>query len=608
MASTLKRLLPALALMALVITEPILAITPHAQEEGNSDYIFDAGPIALMLVNTLNQLRLGDYQAVIVYSKTALESQSIPTNLQYLHEKTWKTILKFAQLVQSSQNKSEINKSVILELYRRKIELEEVLPKYTSKLIPQIRDPTTRYQVSKALKQMLPSLDQELNDIIMRIASGLEYKGIKLRVIVPESVYAGGTLPVEIEFNQTIYVTYIYIVFKLQSGITLNATKIPVYMELSNYSLTYKIPGTETGYYSSEHTSAQILITVEGFQNETRVLSSGLASIIVNAVKPELYFKIPAIVAPGENLTFTIFSKASEDIIMELSITNESSRAPLMNLTLTIPPGTSRHLVNTSWLAPGIYTLHMKTIPHGKYLPRTYSKGIIISGEAIATVSGPTLVIGPPFGALINIYIKKPINGTVIIKDGDKIVYETVLNGTKRSLAVQLPLRMVWLASDIKYKVEIVEENSGRAVPVRYSLVIPAVNILSIIIITIIAFTFISLSAQGYAVLLNSLSPIIIALQRGRRKTPLGYMDLFRKLIALLSRYTQPPEPSETLREYYARVTSSLSSITSSGKSMLFRVLWRFILLYEQLLYAQRKPVVDELRRLYREITRMLRW
>jgi len=82
-------------------------------------------------------------------------------------------------------------------------------------------------------------------------------------------------------------------------------------------------------------------------------------------------------------------------------------------------------------------------------------------------------------------------------------------------------------------------------------------------------------------------------LRRGGSVAPHG-KTLYYNLVKLLSRYTHPPVPSETLREYYSRVVAALRRTPRS--------LLGFILLYEKYLYSREKPSQDELAGAYRRV------
>ena len=274
-----------------------------------------------------------------------------------------------------------------------------------------------------------------------------------------------------------------------------------------------------------------------------------------------------------------------------------------MNATLTVHPGSNVFTLNTSNLSEGVYTLIFKVEPFGSYLGRVYSKGFVVTSRALISVEGPPIIIGPPFLVTLNIKIDNFEQGNIIVKSGNQVVAEQYVN-TTGPVKIQVPLDWVFLKSNRTLLIEAIPADGERIVQTRVQ--VPVINIFTILLFSILTFSISTVSAQGIVTSLEGFTVRIRRIQR-RGREPRSYRDILRGLIALLSQYATPPKASETLREYYRRIVDRLSKRLGSGVETVSNLLWRLVLLYEELLYSPRKPDYRAIRRVYDELVRRLR-
>ena len=230
------------------------------------------------------------------------------------------------------------------------------------------------------------------------------------------------------------------------------------------------------------------------------------------------------------------------------------------------------------------------------------------------SISLPQIIIGPPYVIPIHIDISKeiPFKVTVFI-DSKEVISETVYVLSNKVIKVSLPyLLFTW-----RHHVEILVEplnplyESYKFSTEVYSINIPLMLLASIILgyalsTRIISYGF-SLSLQSIVKYFRKSSHLVEEIAKSSISTletkfrsffkPAVLTSLYYRFIRVMIRHVSPPRYSETLREYYHRI----SNVFSSSVGELIR---RFIALYEKDLYSKHEVDVGEAENIVHKLER----
>jgi len=583
----MNRLIVAAAMVLLIISSTWM----HA---GGEEYSMDPVPLLTMLIDALSSIYSGNYSEALTIANAALGANVAP-DLSYLHYKAWEIVRDISYLLLEALDNGNASTETLYRFYRLKLEASGVLADYSSRLVNRITDPPTRYRFKKTVESYLSDLDARLGELglsILRIIQGSSGM-IRFEIAAPDAVYAGGSLDVTLVFQEKVYVENISATLSVPSYVNHTTVKVGDYLD--NHILHIEVPGTEEGYFTDTSSILGLYIAVYGLVNGTPVYGSAYKSINVLAERAPVKISAPTRINPGSNLSLTILSQADTVLYSNLTITSTQGSEVYVNESLTILPGENHYLVNTSWLPQGVYRVTLDINATGKYLRTVYSMGLAVLGSSIDVKYGaPSIILAPPFKALLYMELpREPGEYVVTVRDGDRIIFNESRGPGLYS--VEIPLGVAWIIEYRELVVEVTPVNESYSTS-EATVGIVVLNYASLITIVVLTLTVSSTSAEGLAYSLERLNKVLTVgsrLRRGGPATPHG-KALYYKLVKLLSRYTHPPVPSETLREYYNRVVAALRRTPRS--------LLGFILLYEKYLYSREKPSQDELAGAYRRV------
>jgi len=579
-------------LAVVIVVSLILSFT--WMHVGGEEYSVDPVPLLTMLIDALSGIYSGNYGEALTVADTALGVNVAP-DLSYLHYKAWGVIRDISYLLLEALDEGNASTETLYRFYRLKLEASGILADYASRLVNRIMDPPTRYRFEKTVESYLSDLDARLSELglsILRIIQGSS-RVVRFEIVAPDTVYAGGSLDVTLVFQDRVYVENISATLSSPSYMKHVPVRVGGYLD--NYTIHIELPGTEEGYFTDTSSILGLYVAVYGLINDTLVYGSAYKSINVLAERAPVEITAPTRINPGSSLILTIVSQADTVLYSNLTITSTRGSEVYVNEPLTILPGENHYLVNTSWLPQGVYTVTLDINATGKYLRTVYSMGLAVLGSNIDVKHGaPGIILAPPFKALLYIELPgKPGEYVVTVRDGDRVIFNESRGPGLYS--IEIPLRVIWIIEYRELVIEVIPVNESYSTS-EATVGIVILNYASLITIVVLTLTLSSTSAEGLAYSLERLNKVLAAgsrLRRGGSATPHG-KALYYKLVKLLSRYTRPPVPSETLREYYNRVVAALRRAPRS--------LLGFILLYEKYLYSREKPSQDELAGAYRRV------
>lgn len=557
---------------------------------------FDGAPLAIALAQALNSLYTTDYESAARIASQALNA-SVPDSLVYLHKKTWTLIQELSNHMLQAEKKSSVDQARVYKLYRYEIELRKILPQYKNVLLNYIYDSSLKFKINKMLEVYIKKLDNVMEARIAEISHST-VGTLPLKVIAPQNVYAGSTMQIIVKLPPGFSVSKIRVILLLTTPI-LDQSFYPD-TNRSVVSVEINIPGAENYTYSYKGNPGKVFVVATGKYNGSTLELFSSSPVNIRAERPRMYFDIPNGVRVNQTLEMTVFSECSKPLIANISIVKPSGEdVPLVWKEVTIAPGRNHFILHTENLNPGLYTLRIHILPRGMYVEALYSKAILIEEPEIKAAV-PTVIIGPPFTAVVRLELGDFNSSGVIIVKG---AY-SANNGSKVDPGAKyLEVNLGWttLASSKNLTFEFIGiDGRERA---QKTARITSINIFSVIALTTFFSMLSSISARGLKVRLERLSRIIGRAARiAGGKASETAVVIYRSLLSKLAEYGLPGE-SETLREYLHRLTIKLKGTRKEG---VLSALKAFIFAYEKYLYSKRKPGTLYLKKLYKELVRKL--
>ncbi len=581
-----------LLVILLVIT---LVPTSTVGDENTRD--FDAAPFAAALTDALGSLFSSDYQTVASIADQMLNA-SVPSSLEYIHVKTWRLLREFSLQLRYAEGNTSVKEDTIYRLYREKIEVEEVLPQYIEMLVSHIHDSSLKYKAGKTFELYLNRFDRVADEKIIGVTRLSRTGFLRVNITAQKNVYAGSDLPVTVYLPHGLRPLKVRVIVMTSTPLV----DIVVHPETVGRPISFdvKIPGAENYTYSYKGNPGRIFVIVSGLYNGSMVELFSSTPLNIMADRPKMYFQIPSTVMVNHTLSMIVNSIADTALNANISIFKPGNSTPILRYEEAILPGRSLLTVPTQNLEPGFYTLKIHILPKGRYVERTYYKGILVEQPEIR-VSAPSILIGPPFSALVKLDIRDVNTTGVIIVKGASTPSNTSAVEPGYTI-IHVNLGWTALASTRTVLVEFHSQEGG--VRAWRSVRITSINMLSVIAIAVAFSSISSISAQGLRVHLERLSRAIgrMAKMAGEKAHETA-VEIYREFLSKISKYGAPGE-AETLREFLGRIREKLRGTRAERALSALQV---FILAYEQYLYSRRKPGLRYLKHLYRELARRLR-
>lgn len=561
-----------------------------------SSYDFDGAPLSIALAQALNSLISSDYQSAIMIASQAVNA-SVPSGMAYTHKKTWMLILDFSTLMLQAKKNSTIGDAMIYKLYRDVIELKEILPQYRNDLLIHIYDSSLKYQISKMLEIYTEKLTRAAEVRISEVAQ-ITMNSLSINVTVPQNVYAGSIMPVTVSLPEGFTVSKIRVIILLTIPILdqlfyINTSRTTVHIDV-------RVPGAESYAYNYKRNPGKVFVIASGVYNGSTLELFTSKPVNIQAERPRMYFDIPNSVPVNHTLELTVISESSIPLIANISIVKPGNTTPIVWERNSIYPGRTHLILHTENLDPGLYTLRIHILPKEMYVEALYSKAILIEEPEIKTAA-PTIIIGPPFVAIVRLELGDFNSSGIILVKG---AY-SASNGSEVDPGhtyVEVSLGWTTLASSKNVTFEFIGGN-GKLRASR-TVRMTSINIISVVALTTIFSVLSSISARGLRIRLERLS---LAISRAAKmaggKTGGTAAAIYKSFLSKIRDYGLPGE-SETLREYLNRLTVRLHGTRDEGAISYLRA---FILAYEKYLYSKHKPGIAFLRRLYKELVRRLR-
>jgi len=559
-----------------------------------SEYVFDPAPLAAMLLDAVTSMRMGDCRSVTTLVEAALQTD-VPQSISYLHSKAWRALGELCSIIQRAVEAGNTSREDVYRYFRLLLEAQEVVARYADSIVGGIRDPAARLRYRKRFDNALPKLFERLDELGGLLSKGIQ-TGVKFEVLMPDYVEAGSVVEVILIFEGSPYVENISII--LTSGGCVFSESFEVRRAVDNYTAELSIPGTESGCFSDLENQANLYVALQAVIDGRPAYGALSRSIKVQAFRPPISLNIPTRISPGENLKLVAESNADTPLRASVTVVNAASGEAYINETIVVEPGVNEYILNTSRLPVGTYRTILAVEPEGKYLPVTYSYGLVVLAKSVEfSCSAPVAVLAPPFSVRLSIELPGGAEGYIVevLSSDERILFRGDMGPGVH--VVEVPLSFILLGTDERLTVRVIPIGGGLAEGSAEVSVI-VLNQASIAVVAVLALIASSVSAEGAVISLRRLS---LMLEKSTSRIGIAKpspQTLYRRLIRALSIYVDPPKPSETLREYCSRVTKVLGRLSEA--------LPKFIHAYERYLYSKRKPSTEELVKAFRGVEREL--
>lgn len=537
---------------------------------------------------------------------------SLPDNLYYSHKKFYILLLEIVKLLSISKDLDNMSSyrlsDLVHRLYISREDLKEASVKYINMLSSYFVDQATRYIMIKTVEGYLDTLylkiDVEINRVIYSYIYLNQSKHLQVILIHPEKAYGGENIKIslcitsqDLEYieNISIRLTTVYgdIIVKRENIVTSMHQWIDIEIQIPRAEELYAI-----GINPLDIDKISINIIATAYRDNEYVYGYTSANISVIYEKPRLVFNAPGFIYVGQFINISIYSFIDTPLNISIYLDTISNTTLITNTTVF--PGITNITLPIINLSTGYHRLIFVSSPKGKYISITHTIVFAVSRYKVLPVVDIDRFSIIPLGKInINLYIDTPLEYRVEVYINNKKIAEyNYVNASKIFLQIDTPPTIfLW-----KYKiiVEIKPLNSLYESSYREGYIY-VLNLPMLVIIPIILGFVLSTSSQKY--LLISLKTMRTSLNKIMRKieyeqmitsSPLSIeikrsilVNLYRRILLIISRYVDLPKKSETLREFYLRLENRVKNINIK---QLFKL---FIDLYEKDLYSLYRVDVD---------------
>lgn len=631
MGGNRRYLLSAEVIVYVVLVLIVLTMIAHPQYVvvAQKETPLDPAPLLKLLQDTLSLIIGNQYGSASSLCSESL-NVSLPPDVSYLHVRLYERLLKLSKLMEKSGRLvreasagSPKVKEVIYELYGVKIELEDLISDYVGRLSKYFKDSATRYVMMRYSRELINELmikvDNTINNLIkVYLQGGLNItKGKRLLYIlisVPDKIEGGK------DFNITLTIKALANISEVNTSLTVifaNAivkdlvTTLPVNESIV---ITMKAPQAEElmggGVKLSEELPVKITVVAKGVLGNETIADYVSVTSTLTYSRPPCTFSIPSIIYPNQSMKIHIISRA--EMVLNLTVYINKLESKYLLLKSLIKPGDNVFIVKLKNLTVGLHKLIFVTEPKGPYLGLTYSATFtVIKPPLTAIVNTRGVVIAPPFTSPLYVYVNIPIPYKLIVYVGNaKVLEHTYTNKSKVALNLPIPFTLLMWRYEVKVEVQALNPKYGSVVR---SLTIYVIN-LPLLIAAVIASGFAmiaSVSSSRYVSfslkslihglrkalivsgeLKEAVKPVEAPIPRFRRPR---LLKLYRRFLRIISKYVGLPKRSETLREFYRRLSMRISD-------RLRKLVGRFLSMYEVDLYSSHEVDIGKAEEVIRRL------
>lgn len=598
-------------------------------------YITDASPQSVNDIDPAPLLRLfQDVVSLIVSKKydSALSlcnyalSISLPSNINFIHERLYHKLVDIINELRTADrilNLTLINHTeiyhLIHNLYIDKLEVSDYSVNYVRTLTSYFFDSHLKSLMTKDTEDYMnllrSLLETELSRLMQVYIGVMQGFGIDLYLRVPDQVIGGEDYSVNISTMTNLPVD------------RLNVTLIFVYEETkmqffefyvqpnAQFNFTLKAPRAEElqnlGVKPSTNVKTKIIALARANLENGTINGYAITDISFVYLLPQIEIFVESDVYTGQNLIIDIVPKLKEPLSLLIYLDKVTKDNLVSNLT--IHKVRVQLELNTSGLSLGPHKLIFLTEPAGKYLSHhsIHSFNILLKETKFIFNLEP-IALFPFIKPTVNIDVTLPIDYNIHLYLDRKIIINYVCTHEESKKIFEIETPLVLFSKRYLLEIEIVPKDPTFA-PAYVKGHIYVINLptvfFSLLTICVVLTNF---SKEHSSTLL--LKHLIFNTYKNIQrvfKTRLGdfsesrenevihrkarLVNLYKKIIDILSRWIDPPRSSETLREFVGRVKATIGGATSEFTE-------RFMKIYEEDLYSNHETNVQEAESVFKRL------
>ncbi|MEM1645641.1 MAG: hypothetical protein QXL96_07215 [Ignisphaera sp.] len=566
----------------------------------------DPAPLIKIFQDVMEVIINRNYSNALTLCRKA-SNISLPKDIAYIHIRLYKYLERLVYLLMQINDVKTLGTvdrqrvyAILNDLHITRLELVEVMNNYVNKLSSLFKDSTVKHIVLESLTDYVLNFDGEIESIsteLIQLYLDTYGQYIYIELHNPHEVYGGEELNVNILLITNHDIDYV------------NLTLVLIYGNVLSQSYSYFVPVGKNIKINITTPNVEDIIIVTGLEPKPKINSKliviakalngkffgyRVSSFQLVYLYPYIRISVPTFVRSGQEIEVNISADLDYSLNLLVYLNSISKNNLLANLTLST--GKKTLMLSSEGLSAGYNKLIFITEPKGKYLAYKYSYDFIkVLNKTVAYINVKPLLIIPPMRPMLEIYVDSPINYNVTIYVDNKIVtrYESMFSP---KIIAELNLPLTFFFWRYRISVEIRPNNPNYSTKVLESSIY-VFNMATLTIIPIFILVAIATPSKiNYVVTTIRLGSRTIkgAISRNRNASTTNtniikyiyresqLFGLYKRIIAIISRYVEPPRPSETLREFYCRLSKS------SVNSYILSLLKTFLELYEKDLYSNR--------------------
>ncbi|MEM1982887.1 MAG: DUF4129 domain-containing protein [Sulfolobales archaeon] len=570
----------------------------------------DPSPLLELFNDAIMAIESGDYELADSLINTALGIR-LPSDIEYVHRTAYLRLRSMVNILRSSKSLEELNnasylRTFIYDLNRAHYDLNSSITSYLNSIFKYFIDYRLREYYIGRVNRSLETLHNVVNDVLSTML--FKYLGITSNIInvsveAPPTIYGGDefvlrirvSMPEGVDSNYTtlaVYINYDSIYSYITTSVNTDG-----YVELK-----LKAPSAEdfvgSGYRLQSELAYEILARVYVEVNDN--LYVGQASF-----KGTLKFLLPDL-----RITPYVNGSRLEFLLIEALVTRSINTSIYVDgelvSALELLNGSNEVLLGTD-LSVGRHLVRVVTSPRAHYMGGSWTYELVVGQiPPKVSITQRGFSLGPPFKVLLDVSIDSAPYRLKLIIDGN-LVFNELLNSTATSLAIQTPwTSVIWRDIDVfveplnpKYSLF---SGSIRVyvinIPLIASLVIaPSLLLISHGMRRRIKHLMVVLPRYIPLIGVPGDKDVVTTTQTGISFRRSKLYRLYRRLVALISVFAEPPQPHETLREFLLRIRGLLTK-------ELYEFVALFIHNYELDLYSNHEADISGVREALRRFER----
>ena len=567
----------------------------------------DPAPLLMLLRDVIENVLVGKYDEAVALSSMAL-NVSLPPDLYYIHKKVYRDLINLAMLLKDVDKFVEAGSIDYQNAYRlaneltiNKLVIGDDLRQYINKLQSYFIDKQTANAIQKTVMAYVETLLSKVDAATYSVVQLYIAKLSKVNLVVehPSTVYGGEKLNATLLLKSTTLSGYANISITLIIGEgAIRRINFSTYAS-QRINLSIETPTAEEllsqGIASYTNVSVRMLIACSITNGSEALYGFALSNFTILFEYPKISIEMPKTVNTS-HVEVTINVNTVYGLNASIYIDSVSEKTMIQKIFLE--PGVNTIELYVGNLSTGRHRLVLVTYPRGRYLGLAtgYDFTIPSSKQSILVlVNLNPVMLYPITTPVIEVHTNASTPYTLVMKlNGVEINRLNNVSASNIRISFELSPPILVAGYSLRIEVEQLYPYSLTEFVEKHVYVLNIVTFATIFIAVLVAVGI--AKARNISIAFEIHIP---GMRRRNRKShkqnrEVGVrfresklVNLYRKLLEILSNLVDPPRKSETLREFLARVDKTLTGIVKE-------LVRKFIMLYERDLYSLHNVDVRE--------------